>query len=172
MTMKIRRATALLLTLLLAGACSDSTGSDSPRPGTVLGIFSGHVGGPFTGTARLLEGYHAPGSVTIQLSDSRIPRETRVLHLIAPSHPVPGVYSLGPMHSGLYRGEFYLLDEVTGGIRVVLTTMKGTVTIEEASVDGVRGRYEIAAADDDPITGQRYTLSATGHFHAIPQPVG
>ncbi len=169
--MKLRHAAALLLGTLLASACSDLTGSDSPRPGTARGILSGHVSGTFLGTARLLERYHVPeGSVTILLSDGRIARETRQVLLIAPSHPVPGVYSLGPLHSGLYRGEFYLLDEVTGGLRLVLPSTEGTVTIEHAGADGVRGSYEIIA-EHDPFTGQLSTVRATGRFHAIPQPV-
>jgi hypothetical protein len=176
--MTLRRAAALLLTLLLAGACSDSTGSDNgePRPGTFRGGLSGDITEPVSqGPARVVGGT-APGApATIYLVDDRVPGQARQLLLRWPAGLAPGSYDLrqlGSQASGTFVGtRFDVIDAATGEASVSLASIgAGTVTIHEVTPEIVRGSYDAINLGSNA-AGQQMMVRAIGLFAATRQPI-
>jgi hypothetical protein len=168
MTMKLRRAAALLLGILLAAACSDSTGSDdAPRPGTFRGSLSCDVSGSFNGTALVFN--NDPEQVlAIYLADDRVPSRTTTLTLVAPSPPAPGTYRIGtPLGIAPFGAQLHVFDAATGEASLALTGLEGTVTIDKAGGVGMRGSFDVTL-QDGPVAGPRTTARATGRFSAAP----
>ncbi len=175
--MKLHRAAALLLVTLLVGACSDFTGSGDPTesedttpPGTFLGHLSGDVSGAFRGTAVLVGGARPTEPVGIHLTDDRVPHRIRVLVLAASSRPAPGTYSVGPLASAPFRGQFHVYETTPRVDTLSLAATEGTVTIEAAGAEEVRGSYDLTTRDD-PASGPRTTVRATGRFAATPRAI-
>lgn len=165
--MKLRHAAALLLGTLLAGACSDSTGSDDAlRPGTFRGSLSGDVSGSFNGTAVVFND-DPEQALAIYLFDDRVSSRTTTLTLLAPSRPAPGTYRIGQIGIAPFGGQLHVFDEATGEVRHSLPALEGTVTIDEAGGVGMRGSFDLTLQGESD-TGQRTTARATGRFAAVP----
>jgi len=169
--MKLRHAAALLLGTLLAGACSDSTGSDDAlRPGTFQGSLSGAITEPSQGSARVVDGTGLDRSSTLYLVDDRVPGRARQLLLYWPAGLAPGSYDVRQLSSpasGTFVGtRFDVLDLATGKSSVTLGALgAGVVTIHEATPEVVRGSYDVINLGDD-LAGVTTTVRAIGLFAA------
>jgi hypothetical protein len=160
--------TALLLAALLAGACSDSTGSDDtpPLPGNYRGTLRGEVSRSSQGTAYLGGGLLPENTVTLYLTDDRAPREATQLVLKTTARPVPGTYAVGPIGGAApFGANFAVFDATTGQATRLWAGESGTVTVDEATQDAMRGSYDVTLRSD-VVAGQRTTVRATGRFDA------